>query len=83
MKSDPRLIALVPILGLSACASSGTPLIFGSTTTFGVTVNATPDTQGLDFTLGYKDKNLAIVPVDALRDGGVQAVLGWGKQCGD
>lgn len=83
MNTAPRLLALVPVLGLCACASSGTPLIFGSTTTFGVTVNATPDTQGFDFTLGYKDKNLAIVPVAVTTDGRVQEITAWSKECGD
>ncbi|WP_298619867.1 hypothetical protein [uncultured Zoogloea sp.] len=83
MNTAPRLIALLPVLGLCACASSGTPLIFGSATTFGMSVNATPDTQGFDFTLGYKDKNLAIVPVAVTTDGSVQEITAWSKTCSD
>jgi len=83
VRTSPNLIALLPVLGLSACASSGTPLIFGSTTTFGITVNATPDTQGFDFTLGYKDKNLAIVPVAVTTDGKIEEITSWSKSCGD
>lgn len=83
MNIAPRLITLAPILGLCACASSGTPLIFGSTTTFGMTVNGTPDAQGFDFTLGYKDKNLAIVPVAVTTDGRVEEMHAWSKACGD
>jgi len=83
MNGAPRLIALIPVLGLCACASSGTPLIFGSATTFGMSVNATPDTQGFDFTLGYKDKNLVIVPVAVMTDGSVQEITAWSKTCSD
>ena len=83
MNAAPRLIALVLALGLCACASSGTPLIFGSATTFGMSVNATPDTQGFDFTLGYKDKNLAIVPVAVTTNGSVEEITAWSKTCND
>lgn len=83
MNAAPRLIALIPVLGLCACASSGTPLIFGSATTFGVSVNATPDIQGFDFTLGYKDKNLAIVPVAVTTNGSIEEITAWSKTCSD
>jgi len=39
------------------------PLIFGQSQTVGISIGAGASEQGADFVLGYKDKNIAIVPV--------------------
>src|SRR5690349_8686557 len=50
-------------LGLSACASrTNPPLLFGQAHTLGVAVSSTGP-QGADFTLGFRDANIAFVPV--------------------
>jgi hypothetical protein len=38
------------------------PLVFGQAQTVGISISATSDTRGGEFTLGYKDANFAIVP---------------------
>ena len=81
MKPSPNLLLLFPVLGLSACATSGSPLIFGEAVNFGVTANVGPDSQGFDFTLGYKDKNLAIVPVAIVTDDKVRKILAHHTKC--
>lgn len=81
MKPSPNLLMLFPVLGLSACATSGSPLIFGEAVNFGVTANVGADSQGFDFTLGYKDKNLAIVPVAIVTDDKVSRIQSHHTQC--
>ena len=81
MKPSPNLLLLFPVLGLSACATSGSPLIFGEAVNFGVTANVGPDSQGFDFTLGYKDKNLAIVPVAIVTDDKVRKIQSYHTKC--
>jgi hypothetical protein len=56
------------VLGLSllvcGCVSSGTtPLIFGQSHTVGISIGGGAADQSAEFTLGYRDKNIAIVPV--------------------
>ncbi|EDM83546.1 hypothetical protein [Limnobacter sp. MED105] len=49
---------------LSGCATTeNMPLVFGQTQTVGITISGSATDQGAEFTLGYKDKNFAIVPV--------------------
>jgi len=81
MKPSPNLLLLFPVLGLSACATSGSPLIFGEAVNFGVTANVGADSQGFDFTLGYKDKNLAIVPVAIVTDDKVSRIQSHHTKC--
>ncbi len=81
MKPSPNLLLLFPVLGLSACATSGSPLIFGEAVNFGVTANVGADSQGFDFTLGYKDKNLAIVPVAIVTDDKVSRIQSYHTKC--
>ncbi len=49
---------------LSGCASNqNLPLIFGQSQTVGISIGGGASDQGADFVLGYKDKNIAIVPI--------------------
>lgn len=61
-----KLMSLVLVATLSGCASNqDLPLIFGQSQTVGISIGAGASDQGADFVLGYKDKNVAIVPVTA------------------
>jgi len=56
------IVALLFIL--SGCASNqNLPLIFGQSQTVGISIGGGANDQGADFVLGYKDKNIAIVPI--------------------
>lgn len=48
---------------LGCAASNNLPLIFGQSQAIGISIGAAASDQGADFVLGYKDKNIAIVPV--------------------
>jgi hypothetical protein len=49
---------------LAGCASTAElPLVFGQTHTVGISMGASTTDQGGEFTLGYRDRNVAIVPV--------------------
>lgn len=53
-------------LALAGCASDfpkNMPLIFGESITVGIGVGASATDQGGDFTLGFKSKDVAIIPV--------------------
>jgi hypothetical protein len=53
-------------LALGACTiSQNPPLIFGQTHTVGISVGSTVQ-QGPDITLGYRDVDIAVVPVTAV-----------------
>jgi hypothetical protein len=57
------LTALITAVCLSACSTQGsTMLVFGQTQTLGISIGGSATDQGVNFTLGYQDKNFAIVP---------------------
>lgn len=50
--------------GSAGCASTAEmPLVFGQTHTVGISMGASAADQGGEFTLGYRDRNVAVVPV--------------------
>lgn len=59
---------LTLMLGAAAVAAAGcstpgqTMLVFGQTQTVGISIGGTVPDQGASFSLGYQDKNFAIVP---------------------
>ena len=60
----------IPLLGIvlliTACASNQqAPLVFGQSNTLGISIAGGASQQGADFTLGYKSRNIAVVPVTA------------------
>jgi hypothetical protein len=64
-------------LAVSGCVSSrNLPLIFGQSQTVGISIGAGAGDQGADFVLGYKDKNIAIVPVSLETAPGSSAQIG-------
>ncbi len=60
----------------SACSTQGnTMLVFGQTQTLGISIGGSATDQGATFTLGYQDKNFAIVPATVrMADGTVVPV---------
>jgi hypothetical protein len=68
---------------LAACSPTANyPLLFGQTQTFGVGIHGST-TQGADLTLGYKDFNVAIVPVTTADGSPIRGdVLGAGNARG-
>ncbi len=77
MNSD-RVVTLIPLVALlGGCASSGTsmPLVFGQSHTVGLSIGGSAADQGVDLTLGYKDKDIAIVPVTVAQKGGANTQI--------
>lgn len=57
-------MAVLASVGLAGCASNAEmPLVFGQTHTVGISMGASATDQGGEFTLGYRDRNVAVVPV--------------------
>jgi hypothetical protein len=71
-------IILVAALGVAGCATTeqGSPLIFARTQTYGMTIAGSVPDQGAQLTLGYGDRNLAIVPTTQSNG---QMIRGTGK----
>jgi hypothetical protein len=51
------------------------PLLFAQSQTFGVSIGGTAQEQGVDMTLGFRDRNFAIVPVSTPQAGGTYTQL--------
>jgi hypothetical protein len=56
-------IPLAVLLGGCAAAPKNMPLLFGQSQTVGISIGGSASDQGAEFVLGYKDKNIALVPV--------------------
>ncbi len=58
------MITSAAALSLAGCATSeqGSALIFARTQTFGVTIAGSVPDQGAQLTMGFGDRNLAVVP---------------------
>ena len=68
-------LAVSLIVILPGCAANpNMPLIFTQSQTVGISIGAGANEQGADFVLGYKDKNIAIVPI-AIADS--DGSIGW------
>lgn len=56
-------LGIVTLL-VTGCASQGDlPLVFGQSHTVGISMSGSVPEQAADLTIGYKDKNIAVVPV--------------------
>jgi hypothetical protein len=75
--AEARLFAVTfGALLLGACSSSqNMPLIFGQQQTVGISIGASTTDQGGEFVLGYKDKNIAIVPVTVIQKDGSSTLV--------
>ncbi len=68
--------ATAALLALCAgCATKGDHLVFGQSHTVGITVTGPASGSGAEFTLGYKDRNVAIVPVTTTSADGTRMQL--------
>lgn len=77
MKLTRIILSTAAITTLCNCASNqDLPLIYAQSTTVGISVGATTDEQGGTFVLGFKDKNIAIVPVTVSNSDGGSSYLG-------
>lgn len=58
--------------GVAGCSSppGQTMLVFGQTQTVGISIGGSVPDQGASFTLGYQDRNFAIVPATVAQAGG-------------
>ena len=83
MRNRTGLLIASFICSLCGCACVSTPpLFFGELVTFGLDVGATPGSAGADFTLGYRDRNLAIVPVSAINSGRANEIVARSQKDG-
>jgi|OpeIllAssembly_1097287.scaffolds.fasta_scaffold1291375_1 hypothetical protein len=65
------ICAVVAAAAAAGCAVPGqTVLVFGQTQTVGLSIGGTVSDQGASFTLGYQDKNFAIVPATVAQANG-------------
>ena len=86
MKYVNLVVCLSVTSMLSACTATNPnmPLIFGQSHTVGVSIGGSAIDQGVELTLGYKDKDIAIVPVTVKQADGsstsVKSTAGDGHQ---
>jgi len=68
MVSPSRLFILFGFgLALGACSpASNPPLLFGQTHTVGIAIHGSTTQQGADLTVGYRDFDIAVVPVTVM-----------------
>lgn len=64
----------LPVL-CAGCVTKGDHLVFGQSHTVGITVTGPSSGSGAEFTLGYKDRNIAIVPVTTTNADGTRIQL--------
>lgn len=62
------LVTLITIAVGGCATNENVLLIFGQTHTVGISMGGSATEQGADFTLGYKDRNFALVPVTVGED---------------
>lgn len=59
--------AIIATLALNGCAEmpKNMPLLFGESITVGISIGSSAADQGVDFTLGFKSRDIAVIPVVA------------------
>ncbi len=68
------LAALSGTLILGGCADQQyMPLVFGQSDTLGISISGSTTEQGAELTLGYKGRNIAIIPVTVMQADGTVA----------
>jgi hypothetical protein len=70
---------------LSACAEipRNMPLVFGETLTFGASISGSTTDQGVEVTIGFKSRDIALVPVAIERRDGTIDKLSAGISAGN
>ena len=77
------LTAFLASLPLGACATGpdqSLPLVFARTQTAGVSVAGSVPDQGAHLTIGYSDRNLAVVPTTTAKGDPIKSVATEGDQ---
>lgn len=64
------MLPALALLGGCATSTPNMPLVFGQTHTVGLAIGASTADQGAELTLGYQDRNIAIIPVTVAQPGG-------------
>ncbi|WP_141699137.1 hypothetical protein [Candidatus Thiosymbion oneisti] len=78
MMKHTIIVACLSALGLlSGCASinPNMPLVFGQSHAFGLSVTGSTLNQGIGFTIGYQDKDIALIPVTVKQPHGEYAMI--------
>lgn len=69
MKSKTLLPAAALALLAGCAGNQPLPLLFGQSQTVGIALAVTAPEQGGELSIGYRDKNIAIVPTQQMSDG--------------
>lgn len=61
------IVALTAVASQAGCTNlpKNMPLVFGESITVGISIGATTADQGADFTVGFKSRDVAVIPVVA------------------
>ena len=71
MKRIKILLTCLAFFIIYRCSSiPNPPLLFGQQQTLGLSIAGSPTDQSAELTLGYKDRNFAIIPVTVKQAGG-------------
>lgn len=76
MNGKIAFMLLLPMLTGCTTSQDSLPLIFARTQTFGVSLSGSVPDQGAQLTLGFGDRNIAIVPTQTGDGSPVRATIG-------
>lgn len=66
MKIRVQVLLFIVAVAASGCASNQPlPLLFGQTQTVGLTINGSVPEQGGELSLAYRDRNIAVIPIQS------------------
>lgn len=65
-------VAAMPLAGCATSPDEPVPLVFGRTQTVGVSVSGSVPEQGAHLTLGFSDRNIAVVPTTTRAGTGIR-----------
>lgn len=57
-----RIFALALASSLCGCSTENLPLVYGQSMDVGITISGSMPEQAAELTLGFRDKNIAVVP---------------------
>ena len=70
------LMGLLAVMPLGACttADQPMPLVFGRTQSLGIAVQGSAADQGASLTLGFNDRNIAVVPTTTMQGSNIRSI---------
>ena len=70
------LMGLLAVMPLGACttADQPMPLVFGRTQSIGIGVQGSAADQGASLTLGFNDRNIAVVPTTTMKGDRIRSI---------